>query len=140
MNHWFYIRVGLVVLSTLSALLEPIENIINIGWEFVAVALAMFPLIAIIGRACLFLIPKLKNSFNEPKWKNNPFDFSRPEEFFHLGGYVLIFSGAGTVSKIIASSQSVTPTHIATIALGIGILVGLRILIFNKIGKIKSAI
>ncbi len=106
--------------------------LLNAGWEIVIIGFLFFPLIAIVGLFIMFIIPNLHNSIGKPSWSKNPFNFSAPEQFFHLGGYVMVFSGLGVIAARLQVNASIVPEHIAPITLGLGVLVGLSLLTFNK--------
>jgi hypothetical protein len=110
------------------------EPITKAGWEIAIIGFIFFPIIAVVGLLIMFIIPSLHNSVGKPGWSKNPFDFSAPEQFFHLGGYVMIFSGLATIAARLLANAPISPEHIAPLTLGLGVLVGLGLLTFNKQG------
>jgi len=92
-----------------------------------------------MGLFIIYIIPSLHNSIAKPCWSRNPFDFSAPEQFFHLGAYVMIFSGLGTIATRFLENVPIVPEHIAPVTLGFGVLIGLGLLTSNKLRRKKNA-
>jgi len=133
MNSWAIFKISIISIALFSSFAAPIkENNIGIGWEIVFVAFIIFPVIALIGRVIIFILPKIKNKFNKPSWSCNPFNFNVPENFFHLGGYIMLFSGLGEITSSLVATNALAPVQIATLVLGIGTLIGLQILTYRN--------
>jgi hypothetical protein len=140
-NAWVITRVSLIVLTSIASLVAPINPnpVTNAGWEIAITGFLFFPIIAAVGLFIIFIIPSLHNSIGKPRWSKNPFDFSAPEQFFHLGGYVMIFSGLVTIAARYLENAPIVPEHIAPVTLGLGVLIGLGLLTSNKLGHKQNA-
>jgi hypothetical protein len=138
-NKWVITRVSLIALSTIASLVAPVNqnSITSAGWEIAITGFLFFPIISAVGLVIIFFIPNIKNSIGKPNWSKNPFDFSAAEQFFHLGGYVMVFSGLGTIVSRLTASAQIEPEHIAPVALGLGVLVGLAMLTFKKTESVQ---
>lgn len=138
-NKWVVFRVFLIALSGIASLVAPVNpnSITNAGWEIAITGFLFFPIIAAVGLFIIIFIPNIKNSIGKPNWSKNPFDFSAAEQFFHLGGYVIVFSGLGAIAARLSASVQVEPEHIAPVTFGLGILAGLAMLTFKKTESVQ---
>ena len=141
MSVWAITRISLIALSSIASLVGPVspDIVTNAGWEIAIIGFVFFPIIAVVGLLILFIVPSLHNSIGKPSWNKNPFNFSSPEQFFHLGGYVMIFSGLATIAARLQANAPIAPEHIAPLTLGLGVLVGLGLLTLNKQGHEQNA-
>lgn len=132
MNHWAAIRVGIVGFAGISSALAPVapSSGVAVGWEAVAVGFLFFPAIVCIGLCVLLPFRGAKLKLESPAWSHNPFDFSRPEQFFHMAAYGMLATGTGSsVAEFRGAGQGFVHAFVA-LALGAGILIGLQILDF----------
>lgn len=130
MNHWAALRIGIVGFAGISSALAPADPSLgaSVGWEAVAVGFLFFPAIVCIGLCVLLPFGRAKLKLGSPAWNHNPFDFSRPEQFFHMAGYGMLATGAGlSVAELRGAGEGFVHAFVA-LALGAGILVGLQIL------------
>lgn len=142
MNHWAEVRIGIVGFAGISSALAPTDPTSGaaVGWEAVAVGFLVFPAIVCIGLCVLLPFRRAKLKLESPAWNHNPFDFSRPEQFFHMAGYGMLAIGAGlSVAELWGAGGGFVHAFVA-VALGAGILVGLQILEFFAIRQKKPDI
>ena len=131
MNFWFVARVVLVAAAGVTGLLvseDPAMAELTIGWEVVLVSFLFFPAIAIVGFLVTRLILREQLEFKRPSWDRSPFNLARPEEFLHVAAYALIATGLGQCLRAFYSAYQPGSLELAPIALGLGILIGLRLL------------
>lgn len=130
MNHWAIVRAAIIGFAGISSALTPADPSVqvDVGWEAVLVGFLFFPVIVCIG-FCVFLpFRSAKLRLSAPAWSHNPFDFSRPEQFFHMAGYGMLATGAGLLVAELRGTSAGLVSAFAAAALGGGILVGLWIL------------
>jgi hypothetical protein len=130
MNHWVIVRTVIIGFAGISSALAPADPSMQVlvGLEAVLVGFLFFPVIVCIG-LCVFLpFRSAKLKLSEHYWSHSPFDFSRPEQFFHMAGYGVLATGAGLLTSELWGSSVGLVSAFAVAALGGGILVGLWIL------------
>ena len=132
MNHWTVVRVGTVGVAGISSALAPADPSIEaaVGWEAVAVGFLFFPGIVCIGLCVLLPFRGAKLKWESPAWDRNPFDFSQPEQFFHMAGFGMLATSAGLfVAELGRDGSGLVHAFVAA-ALGAGVLIGLQFLGF----------
>ena len=130
MNHWAVVRAVIIGFAGISSALAPADPSVQaaVGWEAVPLSFLFFPVIVCIG-LCVFLpFRSAKLKLSAPAWSHNPFDFSRPEQFFHMAGYGMLATGAGLLAAELWGTGAGLVSAFATAALGAGVLSGLWIL------------
>jgi hypothetical protein len=128
--HWKAIRLGIVALSFVSPFFGPPISTAasHMSWLAVGVVLVFFPIAMFVGVGVLLLLRGPQFDYQPPSWQVNPFNFAHPEQFFHLGAFATLAAGVAMLTRILFNSSRVTPEHLAPIAMGIGVWVGLRLL------------
>ena len=142
MNHWAAVRIGIVGFAGISSALAPADPSSGaaVGWEAIAVGFLFFPAIVCIGLCVLLPFRRAKLKLESPAWNRNPFDFSRPEQFFHMAGYAMLATGAGLLVAELGGTGEAFVHALMAVALGAGILLGLKILEFVVIRQKKPGI
>ena len=97
-------------------------------WVGVGVLFAIFPVAMLVGFTVLSLVKTSRFEWQEPSWDKNPFDFSHGQQFFHLGAFVMLASGAPILARGVELTGTLTPDMSVSIAMGIGTWIGLRAL------------
>lgn len=130
MNHWRAIRLGIVGLFVFLALFGPLgpSSEPTMTWSAVGAIFAVFPIAMLVGFGVLFIVRGPRFEWQPPSWEKNPFDFAHAEQFFHLGAFVMLASGAATLAKTLVMTGEVTPGTLVPMAMGIGVWLGLRLL------------
>ncbi len=131
MSNWRIVRIGLIVVSSASALFSPLpEQEAAIPWVAVLLVFLIFPFIAAVAAAILVVFPSSRLRVSRHDWDKNFLDFSHPEQFFYLGALIMLASGLVTLVRTVAMSGHVQPYSIAPVAMGVGIIVGLSALVY----------
>ena len=130
MNIWIIVKAALItfafiISATDTTLSEPNDMV---GWEVVLVSFLFFPIIVLCGLFVLKVMLRKELDFQTQNWQSNPFNFSHPEHFFHLVGYFMIASGIGTSFATYVETGASSPTVLAPLAFGIGIIIGIWLL------------
>ncbi|GLQ48350.1 hypothetical protein GCM10007862_34010 [Dyella lipolytica] len=130
MSHWKTIRLGIVGLSFVLALFGPATPAAAppMTWFAVGVIFAIFPIAMLVGFGILFILRGPRFDWQRPSWEKNPFNFAHGEQFFHLGAFVMLSTGAATVLRALATTSKITPDTLVPISMGAGVWIGLRIL------------
>jgi hypothetical protein len=130
MSRWKTIRFGIVGLSFVLALLGPATPAAAhpMTWVDVGLISAVFPIAMLVGFGILFVLKGSRFDWQPPSWEKNPFNFAHGEQFFHLGAFVMLSTGAAMVARALATSSKITPDTLLPISLGVGVWVGLRLL------------
>ena len=100
----------------------------RLGWEVAGFAFLSFPVVVLVGLGVMLLKRNAKLDWQIPAWNRNPFDFSHPEQFFHLGAFGALALSVGEAATLLAESRTILPNQVAIALMGLGVLVGLRIL------------
>lgn len=132
MNHWAAVRIAIVGFAGISSALAPADPSAEaaVRWEFAAVSFLFFPAIVCIGLCVLLSFRRAKLKWESPAWNHNPFNFSQPEQFFHMAGYGMLATGAGLAAAELWGDSGGFANAFAAAAFGAGILLGLQILEF----------
>jgi hypothetical protein len=130
MSHWKIVRVGIVGLSFALTLFGPTTQAAAppMTWFFVGIIFAIFPIAMLVGFGTLFILRGPRLDWQPPSWERNPFNFTHGEQFFHLGAFVMLSTGAAMVVRALATTGKVTPDTLVPISMGAGVWLGLRIL------------
>ena len=127
---WQIVRFVVVLASAVGVLLRPPYMPANLHsqWLMPLATLLAFPAVVVVGLVVLFALygPKLK--FTIPSWRCNPFNFSHPEQFFHLGAFVFLAQGAVLLVRQLLAGSGVGAGALAIFTAGCGVWLGLRIL------------
>ena len=129
-KYWRFIRLALVAFSFISSLFVDPENMkmSQMTWLDVGIVMLSFPIIMLIGVSVLLVVKGRKFDWQPPAWYVNPFNFSHPEHFFHLGAFIMLASGFATLIRALMTSSNLDPGIMVQIAMGIGLWFGLRML------------
>ena len=130
MSHWKAIRLGIVGFSFVSALFGSVTLAAAppMTWFAVGVICSAFPIAMVVGFGILFILRGPRLDWHPPSWEKNPLNFSHPEEFFHLGAFVMLSTGVAAIIRALATTGKITPDTLIPISMGIGVWVGLRLL------------
>ena len=130
MNKWGKLKVALVVLAAMSSARNTPYQAVNdsVSWEFVASAFLFFPVIVLFGLFVLKLVLRRNLSFEMPNWQSNPFRFSHPEHFFHLGGLLTVAGGLAGSLSLFMRFGVISTFFLGSVAYGLGIFAGLWLL------------
>jgi len=127
MNAWFYIRVGLVLVSFLGGAFGTSRGAVNFGYGLPEIAAASFAF-GVVGM--LFVIgvqafnPWSDAAWAYPQWTQNPFKPGQPLQFFHLGGYFFLAAGVGALLRAFFVQIAPLAEPVMFAFWGSGILVG----------------
>jgi len=142
MNLWSFVRSAVIGFAGISSAFSPVNPSASavVGWEAVAVGFVFFPVIVFIGLGVLLPFSRKRLKWRAPSWNVNPFDFSQPEQFFHMAGYGMLAIGAGSVVAELWGTGAISASAMAPAAIGVGVLVGLQLLglIARRQGKPES--
>jgi hypothetical protein len=130
MKNWPKIKIILVSIASAGAIFDSSYSDVGnkIGWEPAIVGLVFFPCIVIVGLLVLKVVLKRKLDFQPPGWGTNPLNFSHPEHFTHFAGVIFLASGlCGLISTYYLTGELI-PVMFAPIAMGVGLLAGIRVL------------
>ena len=121
---------GIVGLAFLLALFGPAPQSAapQMTWLSVGAIFAVFPVAMLVGFGVLFMLRGPRFEWQSPSWEKNPFNFAHGEQFFRLGAFVMLASGAATLARTLVTTGKLTPDALAPSSIGIGVWVGLRLL------------
>ncbi|MCP4274299.1 MAG: hypothetical protein GY781_20445 [Gammaproteobacteria bacterium] len=141
MNIWTLVKAVLIIFAATTSVMDKSFSEASdfVGWEFVIACLLFFPVIVLSGLFVLKAILRKELDFQTPNWHSNPFDFSHPEHFFHLGGYFMIVSGIGASISMFVETGTSSPAVLTPLAFGVGILGGIWFLKIVHIRQIASS-
>lgn len=95
MSKWVYVRLALVLFVGINSFFvspdtqaSPRMSLVDVIAIFV---ISPFALVAVIGFQAFN--PRSAKNWTRPSWNENPFSFSNPLQFFHLGAYVFLSEG-----------------------------------------------
>ena len=135
MNYWKYIKFALIAIAIVGCFLkspndESYDVYATIGWTPVFAGFVFFPLIVIVGVLILKVIFRKRLKFERPTWASNPLNLDYPERFFHFAGFFLVASGLSQIIFVLSNSGKFYPVLFAPVSLGLGILSGIRVLMW----------
>lgn len=123
---WKGLRLAVVAFGFVSVFFAPSsESAWHISLLGVAVILSSFPALMLVAIGILLVLRGRNFSWKAPSWHANPFDFSHPEQFLHLGAWVMLAQGIATLIKTVVQSGVVSAASCAVLAAGAGIWIGL---------------
>lgn len=105
--------------------LEP-DAVPPIGWGALIVILLFTP-VALLVVFRLASVALKSQPWCSPSWSLNPFNFSQPLQFFHMGAIATLAYGAVALFRLVVSSKSFYGEALVPFALGIGVLVGIKL-------------
>lgn len=127
---WRVFRVGVVGFSGLSAAFSPMQPYIqvDISWVGVVLSAMLIPLLFIFAALLVSVFRGKKLDVQKLEWSRNPFDFSHPEHFWHLGAFVMLVSGVVLLARSLFQHGQVFPGTAMPVAFSLGLLVLLHVL------------
>jgi hypothetical protein len=127
-NIWLVVRALVLVLGMLSvsSFVPGPKSPFAGGSITLLLVLFVFGVISMVFVLGLQAInPRSAAVWTKPDWHANPFSLKQPLQFFHMSAYYWIAAGAGAIVltriKHLAGLEPLLP-----IALGVGVLVGIR--------------
>jgi hypothetical protein len=136
MNFWAKVRLVLIAGSLVGAFFMPPEPtaVPPIHWDFLPLALVSFPFMLLFVIWVQYINPYSASVWRHPDWNVNPFNFSEPLQFFHMGAFIFIAQGVGFLIKLAITQTSIFPEALMGITLGISTLFGIKLctLVFRK--------
>jgi len=137
MNIWIAVRTIIILAAVIGSLFTPLGPQAQppIEWDILWVFAVFCPmgLLFIIGLQ--YLNPKSAPIWSRPSWRENPFNFRNPLQFFHLGAYVFVAQGIVTLLRVMASSVKIYPEVFVFIIIGLSTIVGLKLCVILFKGK-----
>ena len=139
MSLWKTVRVAITGLAFLSGLFAPASPPAKppMTWPGVGLIAAVFPVAMLFGFGVLSILRGRRLQWQPPSWDRNPFTLAHPEQFFHFSAFVTLMSGAAMLARAAYTTGNVTPDSCVPIALGIGVLVGLRLMTIAYLRKTR---
>ncbi len=140
MRLWLAVRIALVGLSFLQGALSSQSFAPPQG-----VSLSLLAAIFVFGIVgMLFVVgiqrvtPRSAPVWRYPRWSINPFLLREPLQFFHLGGFFFIATGAGNALRLLFLAQPITASALFLPAFGAGALAGVYACTVVYRGKMES--
>ena len=129
MNVWLYIRAALLVFVAVATLFVPLGPQARppIGWEALAIIFIFCPVALVFVLGLQVVNPLSAKEWRHPSWNANPFNFSEPLQFFHLGAYVCLVQGVVTIARVAVSPVQFYVESLVPLAMAAGIFVGLQL-------------
>lgn len=140
MNKWTYIRGTIIVVGIIATFFTPLSSQAMPSID--PYALLMIFIFCPVG--LLFVLgiqvvnPMSAKYWRRPSWQLNPFNFSEPLQFFHLGTYVLFAQGIVLLLRIVTSSTPFYYEALVPLVMGAGIFIGLQLVMFIFKRKIQN--
>jgi FtsH-binding integral membrane protein len=129
MNHWTWMRITLVVVSFISAFFMPLAPAASppVEWSVLLVMLILIPFSLLFVIWLQFINPRSAPLWRYPEWNVNPFKFSEPLQFFHLGAFLLLAGGTGDLIKLAITRAPIFPEALVGPIVGAGVLLGIKL-------------
>lgn len=130
-QYWRAIRFGVVAFSFISQFFAPPVRAadVHLTWTELGVIFVIIPVLFLADLGVLLLFRGARKfDWLPPSWDENPLNFSHPEQFFHLGAFVMLASGSVAFARGIIQSSTVNPIDVAPIAAGGGMWLALCLL------------
>lgn len=141
MNTWLYFRVGAILLVAIAGCFVPLgaHAAPPIDWDalfiiFGACAIGL-PLVLGVQR----FNPQSAKVWSRPSWMANPLNFRDPIQFFHFGAYLSIAQGLVVLIRMVLTSVPFYVEALVPLAMGLGILLGIRITLGLFASKFASS-
>ncbi len=127
---WRVFRVGVVVFSGSSAAFSPVQPYVqvDISWFGVVLSGILIPLLFLFATLLMTVFRGNKLDVQTLGWAHNPFDFSHPEHFWHLGAFVMLVSGVVLLARSFFQHGQVFPGTAMPVAFSLGLLALLHVL------------
>ena len=127
-NIWLLVRALMLVLGMLSAN----SFVPSPQSPFVGGSITLLLVFFVFGVISMVFVlglqatnPRSAAVWTKPDWHENPFSLKQPLQFFHMSGYYLIAAGGGAI--VLAHIRHLSGLEpLLPIALGVGVLVGIR--------------
>lgn len=139
MNIWATVRAGLiaagfVLASVTNAAAAPREGV-TLTILAAVFSFGMVAMLFVIGMQRIN--PRSAPTWRYPSWTVNPFSLQEPLQFFHLGGFFFLATGAGAALYQLLHGQELGLANLFLPAFGAGILVGVYACTFAYRGKME---
>ncbi len=125
-NLWLYVRGALIAAGFVGAFFSA-DRTDYFGLSLSQLTLGAFAFGAL---AMLLLIglqafnPRSDPVWTYPRWTAYPFSSRQPLQFFHMGGYFVLASGAGGLLHSMFGGRALPPEPVGLASWGAGILIG----------------
>ena len=141
MNRWTYLRLALILLSVIAFCFAPIgpQAVPPIGWSALAAIFIFCPLGLLFVIGLQSFNSRSAKVWQRPSWRTNPFQSRDPLQFFHLAAHVSLSQGAVNVIRIFSSSTPFYVEALVPFAIGVGCLLGLRLIMTLFRSRISEA-
>ena len=132
MSKWKLLRMSLIVFIAVSSLFAPLEPQVKppIGWPVLGAIFIFTPfgLFLVIGMQSVN--PLSAKVWRKPDWDINPFNFRDPVQFFYFGAFLMLAQGIVTLCRIAFTKAPFYPESLIPLVMGLGMLLGVRIIMF----------
>ena len=128
MTLWSYVRLAVVIFAAVGACFVHLgpRAAPPLGWEALAVIFGACFLGLPVVLAIQVVNPWSAQTWRRPSWSVNPFNFRDPLQFFHLGAYGCLAQGLVIFVRVQLSSTAFYVESLVPLAMGVGILLGIR--------------
>ncbi len=136
MTRWLYVRLGVLVLAAVLAFFAPLApaSVPPLDWAALLAIFCLTPFGLVFVVALQSGASRPAKAWRRPRWNLNPFTFTDPLQFFHLAAYASIVYGVLLPIRLKFVSLPFYPEVLAPLAMGSGLLVGIRLcmLVFSS--------
>lgn len=129
MSFWLWVRLGLVSAAFLGGLLMTPEPaaVPPIEWAVLPIVLILVPFGLLFVVGVQYANPRSAPVWRYPEWRVNPFKFSEPLQFFHLAAFIGLAQGVGTLIHLAITQTAIFPEALMALAIGVGMLLGVKL-------------
>jgi hypothetical protein len=130
-NGWVWFRlvaIGLVITAGCFVPLGP-RAAPPLDWNVLGIILVFCPIAMVIVFGIQRVNPRSAKVWHRPSWATNPFNFRDPVQFFHLGAILSIAQGFIIVVRIALTSFPFYVEALVPFAMGLGVLVGVKVVV-----------
>ena len=136
MNVWVYLRLAVILFIAVSACFEPLlpEARPPIGWVALLLISVFSPIAIVIVLGMQRVNPYSAKIWHRLSWTTNSFNFREPIQFFYFGAFVSLAQGVVILCRIAAAQTPFYVEALVPSAMGLGILLGVRmtVLVFGS--------
>jgi hypothetical protein len=129
MTVWLFVRLAVILVVVIIGWFAPLRPHawLQIGWVTLLVVFS----VCVVGVPLLLglrgLRPLEAKMRSRPSWTSNPLNLRDPIQFFHLGACLSIAQGLIGLVRMVLKSQPFYVEALIPLALGAGILLGIKI-------------
>lgn len=135
--NWLYARIAIITLGVLPVFFMSADELLVVHARTWAEIVFMF-VATVVGLQFVIGVQVVNSAsaktWTRPNWRVNPFNFRQPVQFFHFGGWFMVFGSIPYLFFAATGRSEGISLFFITASMGLGALVGTRlsVLLFRR--------